>query len=111
MSAQPDMFGGPVVPVPYFDTTKLPAPQLREARAIASHQDDMVIAVFDKARKGLTPSEVWRRLTDQGRKILLTSVRRSMTNLSNNDEPELRKTTERRIGAYGRPEWVWERVE
>lgn len=103
MSDQPDLFS-----VVYHDTTHLPPDELAQAVDTASHQDDLVLRIFAKAGKPLSPSQVWRIGCDQGERWLLTSVRRSITNLTKSKA--LQKTGERREGQYGRPEMVWARA-
>jgi hypothetical protein len=111
MSAQPDLFSVPVADAvfvgSYYNTVPITGDDLKHARAAAAHQDDLVLRIFAKAGKPLSPSQVWRIGCDQGERWLLTSVRRSITNLTNANPPRLRKTGDRREGQYGRPEMVW----
>ena len=99
MSAQPN----------YWNTTRLTGAELREAVQSADKQDAAVLAIFDsRPGQNLSPSQVWRIGCDLGARWLLTSVRRSMTNLT--DERELVKLDDRIDGTYGRKEFVWRRL-
>lgn len=99
MSAQPN----------YWNTTRLSGADLRDAVQSADKQDAAVLAIFD-SRPGhnLSPSQVWRIGCDLGVRWLLTSVRRSMTNLT--EARELVKLDDRIDGTYGRKEFVWRRL-
>lgn len=99
MSAQPG----------YWNTTRLTGSELREAVLSADKQEAAVLAIFDRwPAQPMSPSQVWRIGCDQGCHWLLTSVRRAMTNLT--DERELVKLDDRVDGAYGRKEFVWRRL-
>lgn len=88
----------------YFDTTALPTADLADAIRTAEQQDQAVLAIF--ARSGsLSPSQVWQQGTAAGRGWLLTSVRRSITNLTT--AGALVRLDAKRGGLYGRPEHVW----
>ncbi|MGH8029885.1 MAG: hypothetical protein ACREO3_08125 [Arenimonas sp.] len=90
----------------FFNTTRETGEQLRTARATAARQDELVLRIFERARRPLSPSQVWQ--SGGGDAVwLLTSVRRSITNLSAGDVPLLAKTADKRIGAHGRCEHLW----
>ena len=91
----------------YFDSTFLPRAQLAQAIARAEQQDEQVLAVF-RACARLTPSACQRELESLGVSMLLTSVRRSITTLT--DAGALRKTADKLPGPYRMPEFVWEIV-
>lgn len=88
----------------YFDTTNLPASALSEAIARAEGQDDQVMQAF-RVHGELTPSECLKALELAGARILLTSVRRSISTLT--DAGALVKTARKHPGPYGMPEYVW----
>lgn len=88
----------------YYDSTLLPRDALAAAIARAECQDDKVLAVF-RAHGSLTPSECLRKLEAAGVRILLTSVRRSISTLT--DARVLDKTAQKRMGPYGMAEFVW----
>ncbi len=91
--------------VPYWHTTPLTREQLAGAMRVAEQQDELVLAIFRHHRRPMTPSEVWRIGQDGGRNWLLTSVRRSITNLTNAEV--LVHLQQSRMGPYGRPEGLW----
>jgi len=87
----------------YYNTTNATNPELTDYKAVATGQDEIILELFTYGnRSGYTPSQVWRIVL---RKSLLTSVRRSITNLT--DIAKLVKTDAKREGFYGRPEHVW----
>lgn len=91
----------------YFDSTFLPKSQLAAAILRAEAQDDQVLACF-RAHASLTPSECLRHIEAAGVRMLLTSVRRSISTLT--DARVLDKTSQKRPGPYGMPEFVWQLV-
>lgn len=121
MSAQPDQMGfdfararrqrrGRTV---YWITTPLPRAELREAIDRAAKQDEAVIAIFRAAAGPLAPSQVHQTGIDNGRKWLIQSVRRSMTNLSCTEVdgepivPVLLHLEATRMGPHGSSEGLW----
>ena len=85
----------------YFNTTHTDGQQLSQYRRAASSQDERIMQashVFPAS-----PSVIWARVFN--RTVPLTSVRRAMTNLSN--DGKLVKTGKQVNGHYGRPEYVW----
>lgn len=96
---------------PYWQTTPLPISQLAEAIRAAEQQDEAVLAIFRAHRPasmhgdGMSPSQVHRIGLEHGSQWLLTSVRRSMTNLTNAGVLTHLRTT--RMGPYRRPEGLW----
>jgi hypothetical protein len=89
----------------YWLTTPL---SLHQAGAIrlAEQQDEAVVAIFRALQSKLTPSQVHLIGQRNGRQWLLTSVRRSMTNLANEGGPLVR-CNETQQGPHGRPEHFW----
>ena len=91
--------------VPYWATTPLTDDEFLAAMRSAAHQDEIVLAIFRSFPSPLSPSQVWERGVWEGRQWLLTSVRRSITNLANADV--LVHLSGHRMGPYGRPEGLW----
>jgi hypothetical protein len=96
--------------VSYWQTTPLSAAELDHAIAVAAVQDEEVLAIFRArllwpAGPALSPSQVWRIGTDHGLSWLLTSVRRSVSNLT--DAKVLERCERTVAGPYGRPEGLW----
>lgn len=89
----------------YYDTTNVAERDRKEFAISAQKQDAQILSVFRQSKKPLAPSEV-HSLLYLGTTTPLTSVRRSISNLT--AKGELRKLTDKKIGLYGRPEHVWE---
>ena len=90
----------------YYNTTHAAGSELRGYQDKALSQDELIMAFFAGAEGFLyTPSEIRKRVFDDT--VPLTSVRRSMTNLTN--ARRLIKTDQMRSGIYGRPEHCWRR--
>jgi hypothetical protein len=90
---------------PYFDTTSLPASELAQATSVASRQDDIIYDIFRRRIGPFSPSHILTICQLQGRKWPITSVRRSMTNLTKRGL--IRRTDEKVVGPYARPEYCW----
>lgn len=88
----------------YYDTT-LVKPKERQVYAKKNANQDRVIADFFQENHGShTPSDVWTKCKAV-QNSPLTSVRRSITNLT--DRGFLVKLPTQKIGLYGRPEHYW----
>lgn len=92
---------------PYWPTTPLSRDQLAGAMRVAEQQDEVVLAIFRAEQRPLSPSQVWQIGQDMGRRWLLTSVRRSITNLADPKCGVLVHLHDTRPGPYGRPEGLW----
>ena len=88
----------------YFDTTHLPLGQLVEAITTAARQDEQVLAVF-RAHQVLTPSRCLQHLEAAGVRILITSVRRSISTLTK--AGALSHTDQKAPGPWGAAESLW----
>ena len=93
--------------VPYWPTTPLSRDQLAGAILVAEQQDEAVLAIFRGTPGPLSPSQVWRIGEQGGRQWLLTSVRRSITNLADPKCVVLVRLNATRMGPHGRPEGLW----
>jgi len=91
----------------YYNTVPIQGDLLAQAHRIAGQQDQAVLAIFQDG-KPHTPSDVWQRLVNGGRNLLLTSVRRSVTTLEH--AGALVKLDEVRMGPHGRPERLWSKA-
>jgi hypothetical protein len=88
----------------YYNTTGMSGRELQEAEGKASTQEDRIIAFYETASSFLyTPSEICKHVFDSS--VPLTSVRRAMTNLT--DQGRLVKSIKKREGIYGRMEHCW----
>lgn len=90
----------------FHNTIALHGADLAAAEAVAETQEDVVLALYRGAGRPLSPSQVWRRLTDAGHDWPLTSVRRAITELSS--QGHLVQTPQMRVGLYGKPEHLWQ---
>jgi hypothetical protein len=84
----------------YFNTTNESGKQLEIFNESANNQEEQILNLM-KLYKKLSPSDVNKYFTNYP----LTSVRRALTNLSN--QGKLIKTDEKKVGIYGRYEFIW----
>ena len=87
----------------HYNTTNESGNQLSLLTEIAIKQEDKVLELFTIYKK-LSPSDVWKYYSQYP----LTSIRRAMTNLS--IAGKLVKTDEKKIGIYGRNEFIWQLI-
>jgi len=87
----------------YFNTTQEKGEQLKSYVKKARKQDYEVFGVFIDEDKEMGASEVYKKLR---RKVLLTSVRRSINSLVK--DGLLIATGNKKRGIYGRNELTWE---
>lgn len=94
----------------YYNTTNEIGNDLKESRSKANTQDNDILEYFKKNEE-CSPSQVWKVLREKEldkdgvTTMPLTSVRRSITNLTK--KGYLEKTTDKRKGIYGKPEYIW----
>lgn len=91
----------------YYATTPLTRDQLAGAMRLAEQQDEAVLAIFRAEQRALSPSEVHAIGIAHGRRWLITSVRRSITNLADPKCGVLVHLHGTRQGPWGRPEGLW----
>ncbi|HLG33990.1 MAG TPA: hypothetical protein VI757_03860 [Bacteroidia bacterium] len=83
---------------------QFPARQKFESAAVA--QEDKIFDFFKQnPLKGFTASDIWEKTGMEEDGSPITSTRRAMTNLLN--AGKLRKTTAKKDGRYGRPEYFY----
>jgi predicted ArsR family transcriptional regulator len=87
----------------YYNTTNVNGQDLRDYRARAKSQEDLILVYFQSRGGEWSPSQIWQRLFADGTPI--TSVRRAMTNLA--EQGQLFKTERKCRGSFGRPEYLW----
>ena len=90
----------------YYNTTSQKGEQLKVAWKKTESQDNKVMEYFNIHNKA-TPSEVWLHFNRHEGNVPITSIRRSITNLTSYNM--LSKTENKKEGIYGRPEYVWSR--
>ena len=84
----------------YYNTTKENGNQLLMFVEKAKSQDERILLLMRK-NKEQTPSELIKHFENTP----ITSIRRSLTNLTK--QGKLTKTDNKKIGLYGRFEYVW----
>lgn len=96
----------------FFNTTNETGDLLAEYRSKSEHQDERVLKIFEASgpAAALSPSMVsslYNRLYPERHiyGVPLTSIRRSITCLTK--DGKLEKTSEKRPGLFGRPEFLW----
>lgn len=90
----------------YHNTNGLTGDDLKNAIIEAQNQQEAILMIFQKNKgKLFQPSEILKIAKKSGKNLLLTSVRRSLTNLT--DEGHLIKTHFQGKGIYGKPEHKW----
>ena len=92
----------------YFNTTNESGTTLKNNVARAKNQEEEIFNIFVYNQQilkinasGFTPSVLYDALETYP----ITSIRRALTNLTK--QGKLIKTNEKRIGMYGRSEYVW----
>jgi len=89
----------------FHDTVPLEEEQLPKARQTAAKQKEIILDIFrQRFSMSLTPTDVHGILEEP---ILLTSVRRSITDLTKEGKLIKCDWSERREGAYGKPNRTW----
>ena len=91
---------------PYYPTTPLSREEEQGAIRVAQCQDEAVLAIFRAATGAMSPSQVYERGIALGRQWLLTSVRRSITNLTKDAQVLVHLETHVQ-GPWGKPEGLW----
>tara|TARA_R110000765_G_scaffold409589_2_gene507937 strand:+ start:1342 stop:1629 length:288 start_codon:yes stop_codon:yes gene_type:complete len=86
----------------YHNTTNLSGGELKDSIKKAQTQNEAVMEIF-KMNTSMSPSQVWKCYGAV--KAPLTSIRRSITNLTK--EGYLKKTIVQRHGVFGRLESVY----
>ena len=85
----------------YYNTTNVTGDTLVEYKVKAESQEQAIFNEFKKHPE-YSPADLFYLFSG---KYPITSIRRSLTNLTN--EGELIKTSFRRKGLFGRMEYVW----
>ena len=88
----------------YYNTIKLRAGGWEAAAEVAESQNRAILRFFGFSRDGhFTPDQIWA--IRFGKKIPITSVRRSISDLTR--AGYLEKTKHLVMGIYGRPVHLW----
>lgn len=86
----------------YYNTTNQSGSTLKDYSEKAMTQDDVIMSLFKSKATLLSPSMI---LSMSGMNCPITSIRRSVTNLTK--AGKLEKTDNQVLGLYGRPEYLW----
>ena len=91
------------IPISHHNTTRESDQQLAEYEGRAIKQEDRILEYYaSNWHTSISPSRVHRYLMPD---VPLTSVRRAITNLTN--QGKLERTDKKVDGVYGRPEYCW----
>lgn len=91
----------------FYNTTNLAGAQLKDAVARASNQDAAILLIYSTG-KAYSPSLIYDCCQRAGHNWPITSIRRSITNLTK--DKKLAMTGEKVIGMYGQPENKWIKI-
>ncbi len=92
----------------YYNTNKLNGKALTDAYGKARGQEEIILEFFqNNPYKECTPEEVWRLTGLDQNNVPLTSIRRAMSNLTNDEKNDLIKTDKLVDGRYGSPIHKW----
>jgi hypothetical protein len=92
----------------FHDTVPLPEERLPEARKRAARQKEAILDYFrQRYSMSFTPSEVWHGVDQIAMPMLITSVRRAITDLTKEGKLTKCDYSERREGGYGHPNRCW----
>jgi hypothetical protein len=90
----------------FYNTINAEGQMLMSFDEQAAKQDDIILDLFRKnAHRDITPFEMESCLRLNGKRYPITSIRRSITNLTK--EGKLVKTEVMRPGEYGKPNYAW----
>jgi hypothetical protein len=86
----------------YYNTTNEKGFDLQKSHEKARNQEEIIYSFFLTYGKPLSPSQVLKKLNLE---CPITSVRRALTNLTNEDK--IIKTDVQVVGLYGKKEHLW----
>lgn len=95
----------------HHNTTNESGSTLKKYESKAKTQEEKILLYFvqrkmmNQYKDGISPSQLWRALTSYQDNTPITSIRRALTNLTN--QGKLEKTDRKVPGIYGRPEYLW----
>lgn len=87
----------------FYNTIEETAEELAQSHEKAKTQEQKILECFYSCEEPLSPSMV---LSQTGLNCPITSIRRAMTNLSN--DGKLEKTNDYVLGSYGKREHLWQ---
>lgn len=90
----------------HYNTTHLHGEELQQQHRKSATQNEVILRIFTTFQRGaFTASQIEDYLKRAGKHWLLTSIRRSISDLHRAGRLE---KTERAIGPYGMPEYRWQ---
>lgn len=89
----------------FYNTTGLKGFDLFRSQEKAKKQDDIILQILREDGEEMTPFEVNAEAEKQGYHYPITSIRRSITNLTK--EGKLEKLLIKRNGVYGQKNYTW----
>ena len=89
----------------FFNTIGLQGDELKQAQKSNANQDAVILELFKKVNAPLIPFDVWNVLVSAGFKYPITSVRRSITCLT--EQGKLIKLSDMKKGMYGKNNHKW----
>lgn len=87
---------------PFYNTNQESLDEASDSSAKAAKQSDVILGLFEMTKTPMSPSMVYKAL---GREWPITSIRRAMTNLT--DDGDIVKTQKTTKGIYGKKEHLW----
>lgn len=94
----------------FHETIPLTDKQLSKAINTAKNQDAVVLAIFRYAKAPITVYQAWHLYEKGGGGMLLSSFKRSVTNLTERHADKFFKTDKTKMGPYGRPNYLYQAV-
>ena len=88
--------------MPFYNTNQESLNEASDSSAKAAKQSDVIFALFEMTKTPMSPSMVYKAL---GQEWPITSIRRAITNLT--DDGEIVKTQKTTKGIYGKKEHLW----
>ena len=89
----------------FYNTIDLSNSELATAKVSVKKQADRILDIIRVRNKSMTPFEVHFFYVQKYPNCPITSIRRAMTNLT--DQNKLTKTTDKKIEVYGKPNYKW----
>jgi Fe2+ or Zn2+ uptake regulation protein len=92
----------------FHDTIPLPSEELEAARAKATTQREVVLEIFRRyPGRSFSPYDIEKTMDDYGIKMLITSIRRSITDLTKEGRLIKCDYSERKQGRWGMTNRTW----
>ena len=88
--------------MPFYNTNQEGLEEFSDSSRKAAKQSDVILRLLEMAKTPMSPSMVYKAL---GQEWPITSIRRAMTNLT--DDGEIVKTQKTTKGIYGKKEHLW----